>query len=267
MKLDSRLQHLAGLIPRVVSRCRREFGDGLEAVIIYGSQARGEARADSDLDVAAVVRSMSDKALHEKTARVAAALELDQRPGEPETFIEATPLEDFVAEREPVHTAQKRGGIIVWGDVDLTESRVPFHERYREFFYRSWLWEGGKVAQAKRVVTRWPKDFCSCDALDRCAIAAKHAVQCSLQVRGLGFTSNWQQLERLALSELGPRIAQAFARLAARYALEGNRHRRGYSTEQARRDVRDATVVLRLYAATARRFGFPNLGAQMRRQA
>lgn len=253
--MDERLQHVARPVNRVVAACRQAFGGALVAIIVYGSQTRGEAREGSDLDVAAIVRRGSEKRLYEKAGRIVAELASGWRPGEPEVFVAPARLKEFLAEREPFHTAEKREGIVVWGRVNMTESSVPFHSRYQGFFYRSWSWEESKVASAKRLLTRQTEDLCSCDTLDWCAIAAKHAVQCNLQMRGLGFTSNWITLERLARSEFGPKIAAAFGRLAARCATEGNEHKVGCSARQAKRDIADARSVLRLYAATVRRFG------------
>lgn len=38
------------------------YGDRLDRVVLYGSRARGEARPDSDYDVAVFLREMSDRA-------------------------------------------------------------------------------------------------------------------------------------------------------------------------------------------------------------
>jgi predicted nucleotidyltransferase len=37
------------------------YGDRLERVVLFGSRARGEARADSDYDVAVFVRNLDDR--------------------------------------------------------------------------------------------------------------------------------------------------------------------------------------------------------------
>jgi predicted nucleotidyltransferase len=37
------------------------YGDRLERVVLYGSRARGDARPDSDYDVAVFVRDMADR--------------------------------------------------------------------------------------------------------------------------------------------------------------------------------------------------------------
>ena len=39
----------------------RLYGDRLERVVLYGSRARGDARADSDYDVAVFLRDMDDR--------------------------------------------------------------------------------------------------------------------------------------------------------------------------------------------------------------
>lgn len=38
------------------------YGDRLERVVLFGSRARGDARPDSDFDIAVFLRDMSDRA-------------------------------------------------------------------------------------------------------------------------------------------------------------------------------------------------------------
>jgi predicted nucleotidyltransferase len=39
----------------------RLYGDRLERVVLYGSRARGDARQDSDYDLAVFLRDMADR--------------------------------------------------------------------------------------------------------------------------------------------------------------------------------------------------------------
>jgi predicted nucleotidyltransferase len=50
-------QELKTILDRVASHSRREFGDSLREVILYGSCARGEAQSESDVDVMVLVDS------------------------------------------------------------------------------------------------------------------------------------------------------------------------------------------------------------------
>jgi len=66
----------------ILAALRREFsqilGDQFEALYLYGSQARDEAHAGSDIDVLVVVRGEFDYAdLLAKTSPVVARLSLD----------------------------------------------------------------------------------------------------------------------------------------------------------------------------------------------
>ncbi len=47
---------------RVRAAISEIYGDRVERVILFGSRARGEARPDSDYDIAVVLRDMSDRA-------------------------------------------------------------------------------------------------------------------------------------------------------------------------------------------------------------
>ena len=49
----------------VLSRVRHEldvmYGNDIERVVLFGSRARGEARADSDYDIAVFLKNLSDR--------------------------------------------------------------------------------------------------------------------------------------------------------------------------------------------------------------
>ncbi|HEY5048718.1 MAG TPA: nucleotidyltransferase domain-containing protein [Rhizomicrobium sp.] len=55
MNIDATTGALAGKIKSVLER---RYGDGLAAVYVFGSRARGEHQADSDLDLAVVLRQV-----------------------------------------------------------------------------------------------------------------------------------------------------------------------------------------------------------------
>jgi predicted nucleotidyltransferase len=59
------------------SEMARVLGDRLEQILLFGSQARGEARPDSDIDILVVVREDYDYAdLIRRTSPIIAALSL-----------------------------------------------------------------------------------------------------------------------------------------------------------------------------------------------
>ncbi len=69
-------------LARILRQLRAELalllGDELESVLLYGSQARGDARPDSDIDVLIVMRDTFDPAdLRRRTAPIASRLSLE----------------------------------------------------------------------------------------------------------------------------------------------------------------------------------------------
>lgn len=53
-------RELQGILRSLRRELARVLGDQLQSVILYGSQARGQARSDSDIDVLVVVGDDSD---------------------------------------------------------------------------------------------------------------------------------------------------------------------------------------------------------------
>jgi predicted nucleotidyltransferase len=69
-QMEAILRALRGEMARVL-------GDRLEQILLFGSQARGEARPDSDIDILVVVREDYDYAdLIRRTSPIIAALSL-----------------------------------------------------------------------------------------------------------------------------------------------------------------------------------------------
>ncbi len=63
---------------RVRAELSAALGDELDSVLLYGSQARGDARPDSDIDLLIVIRGQFDPAdVRRRTAHIASRLSLE----------------------------------------------------------------------------------------------------------------------------------------------------------------------------------------------
>jgi predicted nucleotidyltransferase len=102
------LQGILRSLRRELVRC---LGDELESMILYGSQARGQARSDSDIDVLVVVRDDSDYAdLIRRTSTAVAALSLQHDVVISRAFVSR---ERFEHEQTPLLLNVRREGVPV----------------------------------------------------------------------------------------------------------------------------------------------------------
>jgi predicted nucleotidyltransferase len=71
------MAQMEAILRALRSEMARVLGDRLEQILLFGSQARGEARPDSDIDILVVVREDYDYAdLIRRTSPIIAALSL-----------------------------------------------------------------------------------------------------------------------------------------------------------------------------------------------
>lgn len=96
----------------MLTRVVTETASGVEAVILFGSAARGEARADSDIDLAVV-------ASEEWDGRVALADSVRARLGNDCDVLHLTPehFSEDAATREPVVAEILRDGVALLGNL------------------------------------------------------------------------------------------------------------------------------------------------------
>jgi len=90
---------------------KKALGDQLEAVILFESQARGEARIDSDIDVLIVVRDEFDYGdLIQRTSALVSALSLEYDVVISRAF---TSRQRFDREHSPFFLNVRREGVTV----------------------------------------------------------------------------------------------------------------------------------------------------------
>ena len=102
---------LSQLLATLRRELARALGDQLQAVILYGSRARGESRPDSDVDVLIVLQgdfNYSD--MLKRTSPIIAALSLDNEVVISRAFITA---ERYQHERSPFLLNVRREGVPV----------------------------------------------------------------------------------------------------------------------------------------------------------
>jgi len=99
----------------ILRTLRREFsralGDQLDSMILFGSQARGQAHPESDIDVLVVVRDDFDYGdLMRRTSSIVSALSLEYDVVISRAFVAR---ERFERERSPFLLNVRREGVII----------------------------------------------------------------------------------------------------------------------------------------------------------
>jgi predicted nucleotidyltransferase len=102
-------------LPVILSQLHQEFarilGDRLEGLYLYGSQARGDARPDSDIDVLAVIRGpVETMQLLEETAPASCGLSLEHNIVISSAFISK---ERFEQENSPFTINIRRDAVAI----------------------------------------------------------------------------------------------------------------------------------------------------------
>jgi predicted nucleotidyltransferase len=104
-------RELQGILRSLRRELARVLGDQLQSVILYGSQARGQARSDSDIDVLVVVRDDSDYSdLIRRTSAAVSALSLQHDVVISRAFVSR---ERFEREQTPFLLNVHREGVAI----------------------------------------------------------------------------------------------------------------------------------------------------------
>lgn len=231
MEIDS----IKEVLNSISKTLRDTFKRSLICLILYGSWAKGTAREDSDIDLILVLDKVNrdiTKILHDCERKIDAEKNITLVP---------TTIEDFKKEKIPLFTAAKKEGIVIFGDVDLAINPELPGIKYAEFFKKSVEFESKKIKMAEEILKEHP----SYSSIDLCFVAAKHAIQAALAMRGVGYSSKVAVLLPLAEEYFGKEIAHIFRKLYRLYV----KSEYGFETllpEEARLAIEYAEKVLKV---------------------
>jgi predicted nucleotidyltransferase/HEPN domain-containing protein len=229
-----RIERIAGEISEGI---RRKSGRNLQALILYGSWAKGTAGRDSDIDLLALFRRVG-----KKTGKIVNEAFRNNDSGETITLIQSS-CRDFRREKIPLYTAVKKEGRIIRGAADFSVNPELPSVKYAEFFRRSKEFETGKVKMAEEILKRHP-DYGG--AADICFVAAKHAIQAALAMKGMGYSSKVKVLLPLAREHLGREVASDFKTLFSLY-VESEYGLTSLNRRETRQAIRYAKRIFKVY--------------------
>jgi len=186
-----------------LDRTKNLFSGTLKAVILYGSWAKRTAKKDSDIDLLLVFSNINDvikREVRELATKINTSHTLD---------IVTTTIEDFEKEKNPLYTAVKKEGKIIFGKCDMKIINVEPRIKYKEFFFRSKNFETNKIKMVEKI----KKEYSSYSGIELCWFASKHAIQTCLAMKGCGYSSKFKVLYPLCKKHFGKNIADAFKKL------------------------------------------------------
>ena len=199
------LSAITGTIEKIRKSLAEKFGDALQCLILYGSWAKGTAGEDSDIDLLAVLRK-EDPEIRKSIADLSW---VDRR----EITLLTCTEDEFRREKIPLYTAVKLDGKIISGDIDRALNPDPPGVKYLEYFQKSREFESRKLEMAKELLE---ENFLS-GIPEICFVAAKHAVQSALAMKGEGYSSKVAVLLPLVRKYFSGDVAEIFAKLSDMY--------------------------------------------------
>jgi predicted nucleotidyltransferase len=102
---------VSGIVAQYRAELSRLLGERLHSVVLYGSQARGDARPASDIDVLCVMRGPFDYAeLIEHTSEATARISLEHEVALSRTFVTEA---DYRTRGLPFYRNVRREGVVV----------------------------------------------------------------------------------------------------------------------------------------------------------
>lgn len=108
-----RHSELMNVIKEMSIKISDVYGDGLDSVIIYGSYARGEETADSDVDIALVLNKHETEQMHDMMTDIVVEYELDQNKVLSVITLDYKEYSEWKSVL-PFFKNLKKDGVVVW---------------------------------------------------------------------------------------------------------------------------------------------------------